>query len=524
MTSGIVPPDAWASERARWRAVWLRRLEQQLIRMTAYVRAQLPQNPKALLSHGDSLITLLDRASPYPRFHPQMVELIVALSPWPLRWGKRRSWEAMLRFALEVADAFLHASARAALLNDLARLLSDSGRGEEALATAYQAVAWAFRGENPTPLGRAVQITVDILRKAGELEEAHAILRRAESRLELSRRAGYEFALARLYTARALLTRQQGDLNAAIVWADKAVSLVKPLAETDPHSAAGVYFMRGVIHWGRGEYADTIRDMEQVVPLYIAIGDRYAESGVLGLLGLAYWSIGDYDRAERAIRRAIALAERLNALQRLAVNVGNLGLVYLTRGEPAQAMVYVEEHARLAKRIGDTYELMRATGNRGVVQIHLGEFEAALQALEEDARHAEQRGSREGKVATYVNMSRCLGCLGRAEEALALARRALSLAQGSGSATVRLAALRNLADQLPRDQREPLLREALHLARQTGRRLDEAACLLSMAALHEGEEQAALWQQGTALLRDINALAWVRGRTPDDPPCIPLAI
>ncbi len=521
---GPTQESVQASERGRWLRIWLQRLERQLARMTAYVRVQLRQCPKALIPHQDSLITLLNCASPHPRLHRRMMGLIVALSPWPVRWGHGQAWEAMLRFALEVADVPLPASVRAALLNDLARLLFDGGRREEALVRAHEAVKWAFLGENPKPLGQAVQVTVDILRKEGELEAAYAMLDRAEARLKLSRRAGYEMALADLYAARATLLRQQGDLNAAIAWADKAVSLVEDLAEADPHGVAGAYFMRGIIHWGRGEYAETIRDMERAVPLYAAVGDRYAESGVLGVLGLAYWSIGDYVRAEGAIRQAMTIAEELNALQRLAVNVGNLGLVYLTRGDPAQALVYVEEHARLARQIGDAYELMRAVGNRGVVQIHLGEFGAALEALKEDARHSEQRGSREGRVAVYVNLARCLGGLGRRDEAVALARRALALAQDTGSATVRLAALRSLAEWLPPSQQEPYLREALHLARQTGRRLDEAACLLSLAAVHAGEERQRLWQQGVALLQEMEALAWVQGRTPDDPPSIPLTI
>ncbi len=513
------------SGRGHWRAVWLQRLEQQLRRMIEHVRARLHDAPQSLAAHQSSLITLLNQARPYTCLHPQMVKLIVALSPWPLRWGYWQSWEAMLRFALEAPGNTIPPSTKASLMNDLAQLLFDTGRIAEALETAREAVTQAFAGEELSPLGHATYTATDILRREGELETAYEMLTQAEARLTAARqRAGYEIALAYIYSSRSLLLRQEGDLDEAITWAYKAVSLVATLAENDPHSIADIYHIRGVIHWGRGEYAHTIRDMERTSSLYAASGDQYAESGVLGVLGLSYWSIGDYDRAEEVIRHTIALAEQMNARQRLAVNIGNLGLVYLTRGEPEQALAYVQEHARLAKKIGDSYELMRAIGNRGVVQIHLGEFEAALQALQKDARHAEQQGSREGKVATYVNLARCLGKLGRTEEAVALSRRALTLARDSGSATANLAALRSLAEWMPHLQQEPLLREALLLARKTGRRLDEAACQLSLSALYEGQERERLWQQGVALLQEIKAIAWVRGHTPDDPPCIPLAI
>ncbi len=75
----------------------------------------------------------------------------------------------------------------------------------------------------------------------------------------------------------------------------------------------------------------------------------------------------------------------------------------------------------------------------------------------------------------------------------------------------------------PRPENEALLRQALSLARDLQRRLDEAACLLSLSALVEDDtERNALWQAGADILTQCGAAAWLTGRTPQNPPFIPM--
>lgn len=75
----------------------------------------------------------------------------------------------------------------------------------------------------------------------------------------------------------------------------------------------------------------------------------------------------------------------------------------------------------------------------------------------------------------------------------------------------------------PRAESERLLREGLSLARDLQRRIDEAACLLSLSAVVESESECeALWSEGARLLQKCGAAAWLEGRSPENPPFMPL--
>jgi hypothetical protein len=55
--------------------------------------------------------------------------------------------------------------------------------------------------------------------------------------------------------------------------------------------------------------------------------------------------------------------------------------------------------------------------------------------------------------------------------------------------------------------------------------MDEAGCLFSLSAVvADAGERAALFQQGTALLRQMGCPGWLQGRSAADPPLLPMTI
>ncbi len=75
----------------------------------------------------------------------------------------------------------------------------------------------------------------------------------------------------------------------------------------------------------------------------------------------------------------------------------------------------------------------------------------------------------------------------------------------------------------PRAESERLLRDALALARDLQRRLDGAACLLSLSVVVESEtEREALWSEVAMMLQHCGAATWSEGRSPHNPSFIPM--
>jgi len=81
--------------------------------------------------------------------------------------------------------------------------------------------------------------------------------------------------------------------------------------------------------------------------------------------------------------------------------------------------------------------------------------------------------------------------------------------------------LRCLASLSPTEEKEALLKQSLDLVNLTERKLEKAAVLLALANA-AGDEQ--YWQQGSAILKEIGAEQWLRERSLENPPFIPMFV
>jgi tetratricopeptide (TPR) repeat protein len=506
----------WTEEQVTWRDYYLRQLNEQLARAT-----ELAQQPERLAPHAESLFMLLRSARAYPQMASQTIALIAALGVWPARWGYWQAWEDMLGFGISVTGSHQDAVRHSAFLIELGDLLLNTGRLEEAMNVGQRVLDLSEAAQTPTHLARAASLLVQLHARQGGLEAAYDILDRAEAKLE--RTVDASAASVYLHISRAVLARRSGRLGDAWAWADRAVQFLVHQHVTDPQLLGDAYHFRGTICWVRGQYAAAAVDMGQAATLYSQTGDRYAVASVQGNLGLVYWSMGELDQAERLFEYMVLVAREQGARWQEAVHVGNLGLVALSRGRLEHALAFADRHLALASRNLDKHEVARAHGIRGTVSLHRGDFAAAAtDLLEEQAFHNEY-GGREGLIINYVSHASCLVGLKRADEALALARQALASAREIGSLPLQVIALRSLAQQLPAPEQAPHLRAALKLAQQMGRRLDEAACLLSLSRLAAETDRARLWRRGERLLKRMDAAAWLGGHSIDDPPEIVLS-
>jgi len=78
---------------------------------------------------------------------------------------------------------------------------------------------------------------------------------------------------------------------------------------------------------------------------------------------------------------------------------------------------------------------------------------------------------------------------------------------------------------LPPAERRELLTEMWAAARATGRPMDEAGCLFALAAIDaDPAERAAHYRAGVELVQQMGATAWLVGRSPANPPWLPMMI
>lgn len=525
MPAALNADGAWASEQLRWRAYHAQNIAGRLAWAEEHVAHEL-REPNRLAAHCASLLTLLDQARAVRHLHGRIINLLLALDPWPIRWGHSPAWAALLRFGVSVTQTPGEFRHHAALLYALANCQLSSGQVAPAQEAAQRALDVALAEKMVETAVGALDLYVFAALRQGETIVAQKLVTKVAGAIDQA--DWLELPdMARLYFSYARILRRMGRLTDALAWADRAVRRVEdaprqPDAPQDPSLAADAYNVRGVMYWAAVRYAEAAHDLEQAATCYRAAGDGRAVARVRGTLGLVYWSLGELDQAEMLFTDAMQRAEEQGDRWQVAMNVGNLGLVALCRGRLRPALVNFERQLALAEESGDRHETTRALGNRGIVHLQRGEMTAALADLRVEQEFAERSGLPEGLICNYVTQARCLAGLGQATEAHALAERALAMARQTGSAALIIMALRCLAERTAADAARAALAEALNLAQQTGRRLDEAACLLALAGLTEGVEQLAAWRAGQRILKGMGASAWLRGCSPQNPPQIVL--
>jgi len=529
MNMPLTMAAGWAGEQARWRGYHLQRIAARLAWAEEAIGRGLG-DPANLADHCASLLTLLDQARAVPHLRLRVRNLILALDPWPLRRGYGPAWPALLRSAVAANAPQAHNDQRAhaMLLCALANGYLNTGQLDPGLAAAHSAIETALNAGLADTLMRALDLAVFAHLRQGETAAAQTLLAHVAGQVDAAAWSQTP-DMARLCFSYARTLRRMGRLDEALGWADRAVHLVSdaacaPLTERDASLLADAYNVRGVMHWAAVNYSAAAHDLEQALAQYSDVGDRSAETRVRGTLGLVYWSLGELARAEAVFGEATRQAEEQADRWQVAINVGNLGLVALCRGQFRPALAHFERQLSLAEQSGDLHEAMRALGNRGIVRLHRGDFTAALDDLKIEQDFAEKSGLPEGLICNYASQVRCLAGLHRPADARSLAERTLTMARQTGSPALIVIALRGLAEQLAGAAQSALLSEALRLAQSTGRRLDEAACLIALSSREEGAEQTVLWQTGARLLRKIGAAAWLKGRSPHNPPQIVLIV
>lgn len=516
--------DAHAGLQKHWQGEYTRHLQQRLARSLDY----LNQSPRAeVRAHLRSFLALLNETRRYPHLTQEALRLITRLHPLPVRWGLGYLWESELRFALEHTPP-AQADARAEYQCDLGDVHLFSGQFEKAIRQAEAALA--SPSPPPTLAARAVRILFTCLRSTGDPNQADEWIERTRARFMGDQPArevppGLAQAWLRFNQCQLELLREQGKIDSALELVEQMIWLDRREGARDSILTADLLTHRSTLLWVRARYHESVADLQAAVDLYRREDDLFNAESLNSNLGLVYWTMGELDHAEASLRAAIRYYRKTGSQQLLTYDIGNLGLVHFARGQLEEALRQTQEHIQHALKINFISEYNRGRRNLGTILIYFGRIPEAIREL--DACHAyyEKRGSRDGYALDVVWLARCEYLLGDPEKARQMAAEVLEESIQRGSVVLEQVTLRCLADFLPPgDQEAPLLR-SLELARANNRRLEEAATLLALAAASTQADQGLkLWEAGARLLVEMGAESWLEGRSPQNPPFIPLLL
>lgn len=505
-----------------WRDFQLR---QRRVRLRVAVEQALEMPITQVRFHLDSYLALISNSRPFQDLQQDVVDLIAALHPWPLRWQKWLQWHQELHFAIDYCRARDLPELQTLFSADLAGLLLAWGQYQKAISTAKQAISLAEHHGLVLPLAMATYHLVDALNSTGKSEQAEELLTQLEEKaghLSLTAPADLVRATAYFVWHRMTFLRRRGELTRAVEIGSAVIAQIKALTPIDSHLLAQSQVHRSTIYWSKTEYQPALTDLTHAIDLFTEGGDLLAAETARGNMGLVYYSMGQLTLAERTTQQAILQMEAVGANWELIRVLGNLVAIHMARGFLSPADYYLARQIELVNQFGDTSQMMLARSNQATLNLCTGQYSEALKILHVTSAFYEQQGYRDVELVILLEISYCHLQLGQMEQAIEFARRAEAICNTTDSRLLRSFLLRHSAILPLPEPRRPLAVQALALSREQVRPVDIAACLLTLVRVTEDEtERDQYWQESIDLLQEIGATGWLDGASPQNPPFIP---
>ena len=287
----------------------------------------------------------------------------------------------------EEADALAIQALRMEWYEGLGEVLRVQARYGEAIE-AYRAMLAAAEALNVhAAQARAWNELALVESSQGDNRAASESTRRAEKLARVEGRGpGARVELARSLNLQSQASSRLGDARAALMLADRALSLVDEMGDA-----------------GRRVRADCLKS-----------------------LGMAYHMLGRFEQAEEFKAQALQLFKEMGDRRSVGNLLNSLGETERLSGNYAGAFDRYQEALAIAREIGNRNGEILYLSNLGGTRVGLGQYVEA----EADLRQTIEMGAALGFVGLSENfrfLAEALAGQGRLEEAMQAARRALEL-------------------------------------------------------------------------------------------------
>ncbi|MGQ9586246.1 MAG: ATP-binding protein [Anaerolineae bacterium] len=392
------------------------------------------------------------------------------------------------------------------------------GQYEAAIQEYLSALDLEERGTRPAASRKVAEIERRVARvyqRQGDQEESLRWLQKALRELDLDPQAAMAVERARVYNDLGWLHFRQGEMQKALAWTTRCLSILEGTHHYQELGAAynrlvGIYFRLGDLEQARdyaerglrlrqrmgdtyglalsytnlgglamftGEWEQAIEYNRRSLELKERLGDVPGQRSSHSNLGLIFLLKGDFEQAERCLRQALELAEEIQETWGMSQTLANLARLNIARGQWTQALEHLAKGLRLTQEGAATQQLAELAWLQAEAHLGLGDVFAAVERASEAVAAAERSADGSDQGVAYRVLGAALmaaGNLGQADEALARSLELLTEARNRyelGRTYAELGRLRRLQGRLEeaRDNGE----KALAIFRRLGATHDE---------------------------------------------------
>ena len=455
------------------------------------------------------------------------VKITAALGAWPERWGYGVAWEKQVRIALASTKDHPQHPQSAILKATLAELLYDSSQLSEALTFALEAIqqARSVRDAEALSLGLKTQIAVRwaqaeniaIQEEIGNFQSELVQWGMPESQIR-------RFSVC-LKIMQVLILRSSGQSDLARKTVLQLIDEIQHIEQVDVHYIADCYQVSGVMEWANGNITAAQKGFEKAGDLYSRAGASTMLAYIHANIALALLSQGRLIEGNEYSLRSFELNAKIHNTIRHVNAYGLLGLsYYLARRFKIAADIF-NRQIKLAEKTGNSRSYHLAIDNTLSLKVMQGKYQQAIPGLLKSLEHYKAIGAKERQLGTEIDLLLCYKGQKDLTQAEFFANSIENLLNNGGLERNTPVALRAIALCRPSDKAEALLQTAHNLAMQGGYLMEQAACLLLLSALTPSQEdRQLLWRKADRLCQTCGASAWLKGRSPDNPPFLPFVV
>ncbi|AFZ69587.1 ATP-binding protein [Deinococcus peraridilitoris] len=222
------------------------------------------------------------------------------------------------------------------------------------------------------------------------------------------------------------------------------------------------------------------------------------------------WRLSRHDSAMQHASDALTRFRRLGDAEHEAWSLRLLGNIHGVQSQYVPATEYLQAAAALSRETNNRACLASCLNNLGIIADELGDYATALEHLFEALQMYDEH-DRDVPI-TLNNISSQYRQLGQFDRAMHFHQQTLELARSGQEHPLIATFVHNMAETLRRhrrgEQAQPLLQEALMLARQASDRQTEMLALDSLGLIQQeqGEEELArgVFEQGLSIASTVN--------------------
>jgi tetratricopeptide (TPR) repeat protein len=285
-------------------------------------------------------------------------EIVMAVWDVLARWGERDRAKALLRGSIETLEGFSKAVAQ----GNLATLLKDEGKLDEALAT-YQAVYRTFEALGETQnVATVLELQGTVLQQMGEYDKAIAL---QEKSLKLKQEIGHEEGQAISLHQLSILYHIKGDTATALARSQEAEKLARKVS--NEALVATTLHQQGIIHNELASAAQSEAEREAgrraafdrfrgSLEINQRIGNEGDAASTLGELGKMLRDAGQLREAIAAFGEALEIFTKLGNLAKMGIVLEHLGIIHEQQEQYAAALEKYEQALSILERVGAVRE------------------------------------------------------------------------------------------------------------------------------------------------------------------------